>query len=286
MANPNTSQTQSKTTALSEIDQLRLENDQLKVQLTQAQKMTALGELVGTTTHEFNNVLMTIINYAKMGMRHEDPETRTKAFTKILAGGERAAKITNSVLGMARNRSEQFELTSIETLVQESLVLLEREMRKYRIEVELDFEDVPKAPVIGNQIQQVLLNLMINSRQAMQDGGRMIVRLRFDQHSKTVDLSVRDFGTGIPQDKLRKIFDPYFTTKSGPDESGKGGTGLGLAACRNIVEAHGGKIRVESTVGKGTCFTIKLPTTRPHVPAPKILGINSRVSSSAAPTAH
>jgi signal transduction histidine kinase len=74
-----------------------------------------------------------------------------------------------------------------------------------------------------------------------------------------VDLLVRDTGCGIPPDKLQRIFDPFFSTKSGPDESGRGGTGLGLASCRNIIEAHRGRIRVESTVGKGTAFTIKLP---------------------------
>lgn len=283
VTNPQYSQTQSKPTALSEIQQLKRENEQLKEQLTQAQKLTALGELVGTTTHEFNNVLMTIINYAKMGMRHEDPEIRNKAFSKILAGGERAAKITNSVLGMARNRSENFELTCIGKLIEESLVLLERELRKYRIEIELDIAEVPKAPVIGNQIQQVLMNLLINSRQAMPEGGRLILRLKFDQQAKTVDISVRDYGTGIPQDKLRKIFDPYFTTKAGPDETGKGGTGLGLAACKNIIDAHGGKIRVESSVGKGTCITIKLPTTRQSVPAPKFPGVVNQASSTTTP---
>ncbi|MEM7456127.1 MAG: ATP-binding protein [Planctomycetota bacterium] len=116
-------------------------------------------------------------------------------------------------------------------------------------------------------MQQVLLNLLINSRQAMPEGGNVIVRLQNDKANGCVDLSVRDYGTGIPQEKLRRIFDPYFSTKSGPDESGKGGTGLGLAACKNIIETHGGKIRVESTVGKGTCFTLKLPAYRPSVPA-------------------
>ncbi len=259
------------TQALSEADQLKGEIEFLKAQLSDAQKKIALGELVGTTTHEFNNVLMTIINYAKMGLRYEDAAMKEKAFTKILAGGERAAQITNSVLAMARNRSETFEMSSIKSLIEESLVLLEREMRKYRIDVELDLQDVPDAMVVGNQIQQVLLNLMINARQAMPDGGRLLIQLKHDEATRTNDIVVRDYGIGISQEKLRKIFDPYFTTKSGPDATGKGGTGLGLAACKNIVDSHGGKIRVESSVGVGTCFTIKLPISRakpkpPHMP--------------------
>ncbi|MEQ1902745.1 MAG: ATP-binding protein, partial [Pirellulaceae bacterium] len=140
--------------------------------------------------------------------------------------------------------------------------LLEREMQKYRVSVELEIDEVPKVPVVANQIQQVLLNLLTNARQAMPTGGRLLIRLSHDAVARTVDLFVRDFGTGIPPEKLSKIFDPYFTTKSGPDETGKGGTGLGLSACRTIIQAHQGKIRVESTVGKGTAFTIKLPLVR------------------------
>src|SRR6195256_3199230 len=100
----------------------------LKDQLAQAQKMTALGELVSTTTHEFNNVLMTIINYAKMGLRHKDAETRQKAFDKILTAGNRAARITNSILGFARNRTNTLEPTDMKKVVEDTLLLLEREM--------------------------------------------------------------------------------------------------------------------------------------------------------------
>lgn len=251
------------------IEQLRDEIEALKQQLNQAQRMTALGELVSTTTHEFNNVLMTIINYAKMGMRHDDKETRDKAFDKINKAGMRASKITNSVLGMARNRSEHFELTDVANLIDETMVLLEREMQKYRISVEMDFdENLPEIPVIGNQIQQVLMNLLINARQAMSQGGQLVIKLKQNQNAGTIDLSVRDYGPGISQEKLRRIFDPFYSTKSGPDETGKGGTGVGLSACKNIIEAHGGKIRVESSVGKGTCFTLMLPIEKPSTPAP------------------
>jgi signal transduction histidine kinase len=244
----------------------------LQRQLAHAQRLTALGELVGTTTHEFNNVLMTIINYAKLGLRHKDEATRDKALTKILAAGERAAKITNSVLGMARNRNEGFEPTDLARILDETLVLLERELSKYRISVERQIDATPPALANGNQIQQVLLNLLINARQAMQNGGRILIKLTHDAESDTVDLLVRDTGSGIPPDKLRRIFDPFFSTKSGPDETGKGGTGVGLSTCRSIIEAHRGRIRVESSVGKGTAFTIKLPVARQpeprHVPAP------------------
>lgn len=235
-------------------------------QLAQAQKLTALGELVGTTTHEFNNILMTIINYARLGLRHKDTPTRDKALEKILAAGERAAKITNTVLGVARNRSETFEPTNLTKIVEDALVLLERELSKYRISVERDLQPVPEVQAIGNQIQQVLLNLLINARQAMPQGGRCIIRLLHEPGSDTVDLVVRDTGTGIPADKLPRIFDSFYTTKQGPDETGRGGTGLGLSSCRHIVEAHRGRIRVESTPGKGTAFTIKLPVARASVP--------------------
>ena len=240
-----------------EISRLKQENQELRQRVDQMQRTTALGELVGTTTHEFNNILMTIINYAKLGMRHRDDETRDKALDKIHTASQRAAKITNSVLAMARNRSSAFEPTHLKTLIDETMILLEKEMNKYRISVELELESVPAIPLIGNQLQQVLLNLLINARQAMPNGGRLIIGL-VDQESD-VALSIRDFGTGIPQERLRRIFEPYYSTKNGPDESGKGGSGLGLSACKNIIETHGGKIRVESTVGVGTCFTLLLP---------------------------
>ena len=242
-----------------EIERLKQENKDLLQRIDQMQRSTALGELVGTTTHEFNNILMTIINYAKMGMRHRDDATRDKALDKILTASQRAAKITNSVLAMARNRGTGFEPTDLRALIEETMILLEREMNKYRISVELNLEPVPEVPVIGNQLQQVLLNLLINARQAMTEGGRLLIGLQDLAEQDQIALSIRDYGAGIPQDRLRRIFEPYFSTKNGPDASGKGGSGLGLSTCKNIVETHGGKIRVESTVGKGTCFTLLLP---------------------------
>lgn len=231
----------------------------LKQELAHAQRLTALGELTGTITHEFNNVLMTIINYARLGMRHTDRQTRDKSFDKILASANRAARITNSILGFARNRSGGLEPTDLARLVDDTLVLLEREMAKYRVVVETRLEPMPPVMANTNQIQQVLLNLLINARQAMPQGGRIWVQLTHDAAAETVELMVRDNGSGMTPETMRRIFEPFFTTKKGPDASGKGGTGLGLAMCHDIMEAHGGRIRVDSTPGKGTAITLKLP---------------------------
>jgi signal transduction histidine kinase len=242
-----------------DLQELQQQVDFLKQQVTQMQKLTALGELVSTTTHEFNNVLMTIINYAKLGLRHKDNATREKSFEKILAAGNRAAKITNGVLGMARNRTTNQEPTNLALVVEDTLLLLERELNKYHVTVDKNYAQVPEAMVCPNQIQQVLLNLLINARQAMPGGGRVAIKIALDAENNMIDLMIRDYGCGIPADKLPRIFDAFYTTKTGPDASGKGGTGLGLSLCREIIEAHRGRIRVDSSPGKGTAFTLKLP---------------------------
>lgn len=249
-------------TQSSELAHLREEVAALREQLAQSQRLATLGELTSTTVHEFNNVLMTILNYAKLGLRHKDEASRDKALDKIFQSAQRAAKITSTVLGAARNRSGAFEATPLVPLVEDSLVLLERELQKHRIRVERQFTEAPPIWAVGNEIQQVLLNLVINARQAMTSGGSLLIKIAPDATGEMVELTVRDTGCGIPADKLPRIFDPFFTTKTGPDSSGKGGTGLGLSACRTIIESHHGRLRVESTVGKGTAFVIKLPVAK------------------------
>ena len=231
----------------------------LRREVLEARKAATLGELLGTTTHEFNNALTTILNYAKLGLRHRDAPTRDKALERILSAGTRAAKITASILGMARRGTTRMEPVQLETLIEESLVLLEREMSKYRVQVEREYSPVPQVSANPGQVQQVLLNLLVNARQAMPQGGRLIIRLSRDPAVGFVDLMVRDTGCGMAPDVMRRMFEPHFSTKSGPDETGKGGSGLGLSACREIVEAHQGRIRVESALGKGTAITIRLP---------------------------
>jgi signal transduction histidine kinase len=243
------------------VDRSQIEQElaNLKEQLGHAQRMALIGELSSTTTHEFNNILMTILNYAKLGLRHKDEASRDKYFQRILDAANRATKITGSILAIARSRQGQFEPTALRPLVEDSLVLLEREFRKYRIHLESKLEDVPE--VIGNasQIQRVLLNLLVNARQATAEGGQVRLTLQYDPATDEVALTIRDSGSGISAEVLPKIFDPYFTTKAGPDASGKGGTGIGLSSCKEIIDAHRGRIRVESSVGKGTAFIIRLP---------------------------
>ena len=241
----------------------------LRRQLLEAQKAATLGDLLGTTTHEFNNALTTVLNYAKLGLRHRDQPTRDKALERILSASTRAAKITASVLGMARGGSARMEPVNLELLVEDVLVLLEREMTKYRVQVEREFAPVPKVSANPGQLQQVLLNLLVNGRQAMPQGGRLIIRLAHDALLGAVDLMVRDTGCGMTPDVMRRMFEPHFSTKAGPDETGKGGSGLGLTACREIVEAHKGRIRVESAPGKGTAITIRLPALKAATAAPQ-----------------
>ncbi len=224
-------------TADRQIADLQAQVQYLKNEMRKLQSMAALGELTGTATHEFNNVLMTVINYAKLGIRNRDDASRDKALSKILEASERAAKITNTILAQAKNRSESFEPTSLAEIIDSSLVLLEREMRNYRIAIETEIDPcLPLVTASGNQIGRVLLNLLINARQAITEGGTILIRLAPSKEDGWVELTVRDSGSGIPKESLPRIFESFYSTKSGPDESGKGGTGLGLAACKDIIE--------------------------------------------------
>lgn len=235
------------------------ETDQLRQQLLQAQRLSSVGALASSMAHEFNNILTTIINYAKLGLRAEgnDP-ARTQALEKILTGSQRAATLINSMLGYARNNALQRQLTDIVQLVEEALLLTDKDLRKHQIRVETKFYGRPQAPVVPGQIEQILLNLIINARQAMPRGGRLRIEVRENPRTRMVEISVADSGVGIRPEQLRKIFEPFYTTKQ-PDAQGSGGTGLGLSVCRQIIEQHQGRIRVQSLVGKGSTFTIKLP---------------------------
>jgi signal transduction histidine kinase len=235
------------------------EAEQLRQQLMQAQRLSSVGALASSVAHEFNNILTTIINYAKLGLRStSDTAARTQALERILKGGQRAANIVNSMLGFARANSTHRTPTDLALLVEEALTLTEKDLHKHRIQVDRRILARPTVNVIPGQIEQILVNLIINARQAMPRGGRLIVESRENRSAAMAEIRVADSGVGIPPEQLRMIFEPFYTTKA-PDENGHGGTGLGLSVCRQIIEQHHGRIRVESVVGKGSTFTVKLP---------------------------
>jgi signal transduction histidine kinase len=242
------------------------EAEQLRQQLMQAQRLSSVGAIASSVAHEFNNILTTIINYAKLGLKPEATDAgRMQALEKILKGSQRAAVIISSMLGFARNHSTSRELTDLVALVEEVLVLTEKDLSKHQVQVEKKFQGRPKAPVVRGQIEQIFINLIINARQAMPRGGHLRLEVRDNPPAGTVELKVSDTGVGIPRERLPLIFEPFYTTKE-PDEDGSGGTGLGLSVCRQIIEQHHGRIRVESVVGKGSTFTVKLPKRLPDDP--------------------
>ena len=232
--------------------------DDLEEQLRQAQKMSTIGAIASSTTHEFNNILTTVINYAKMGLRNTDEETREKAFTKILAAGQRAAKITTGMLSYARNSGDRQESIDLGELVTDLLLLVEKDLQKHRVGLETRLEDDVFAAINTSQVQQVLLNLVINARQAMDEGGQLTITVSRHAEDQMAEIMVADTGSGMTPETLGRIFDPFFSTKTA-DSQGQGGTGLGLSLCREIIESHQGRIRVESAVDRGTRFTLRFP---------------------------
>src|SRR5262245_22783817 len=234
------------------------ETEALRQQLLQAQRLSSVGELASSITHEFNNILTTIINSAKLGMRNPDPGEKQQAFDRIVKAGQRAATIASGMLAFARTTPTHRSNCDIARLVEGVLVLPEKDLMKHRVHVETRFLSRPLAWVVPGQIEQILVNLVINARQAMPHGGRLKIEVKENRPADMVEVRVWDTGVGMPPEQLRQIFEPFCTTKQ-PDEYGRGGTGLGLSVCRQIIEQHHGRIRVESVVGKGSTFTIKLP---------------------------
>lgn len=235
------------------------EAELLREQLLRAQRLSSVGTLASSVAHEFNNILTTIMNYAKLGLRPDcDEATRIHSLERVLKGSQRAATVISSMLGFARNNSTSRKMTDLVELVEEVLVLTEKDLRKHQVRVEKKFVGRPCAPIVRGQIEQILINLIINARQAMPRGGRLCVEVLENQKTQMAEIRVIDSGVGIPPEQLRMIFEPFYTTKS-PDENGHGGSGLGLSVCRQIIEQHQGRIRVESLPGRGSKFIVKLP---------------------------
>jgi signal transduction histidine kinase len=242
------------------------ERDLLRKQIVELQRISSLGVLAGSIVHELNNALTPILNYAKLGLRTNDPDYRTKSFEKILEGAQRATAIAGGVLGLVRPRADRREPADLGRLVEDVVLITSKDLQKHRVQLDLRIESRPLAVVNPAQIQQVLLNLVINARQAMPDGGRLTIGVGTDGERKWGEIRISDTGMGISPAHLRRIFEPFFTTKS-PDGTGLGGTGLGLPVCRDIVESHRGRLRVESKPGQGATFTLRLPV---HIETPTL----------------
>src|SRR5260370_12820383 len=186
------------------------EADQLREQLLRAQRLSSVGTLASSVAHEFNNILTTIMNYAKLGLRAETGEAaRLQALDKILKGSQRAASVISSMLGFARNQSTQRERTDIASLVEEVLVLTGKDLSKHQIKVETKLHARPQAPVIRGQIEQILLNLIINARQAMPRGGFLRLEARANKRPHNVEIPIADTGDSPPPVQLQRIFVPF-----------------------------------------------------------------------------
>jgi signal transduction histidine kinase len=243
------------------LEALREENKRLRWQVRELQRVSSLGVLAGSVCHELNNALTPILNYAKMGLKSKDNEFRNKSLDKILSAAQRATTITTGMLGLARPNLNRKATADLARLVEETIMLTAKDLEKHRVELVMNIRDRPMAIVCPPQIQQVLLNLIINARQAMgaQGHGRLTVNVGADSTGKWAEVSISDSGPGMEPAVLKRIFEPFFTTKPPGDESGLGGTGLGLPVCRDIIEAHQGRMRVESKPGQGATFTVRLP---------------------------
>src|SRR5262249_41372423 len=155
-----------------------------------------------SVAHEFNNILTTVINYAKIGLRSAGEDTSSKhAFEKILKSGQRAAGIVSSMLGYARSSSTQRTLVDLVALAEEVLLLTEKDLTKHRVRLEKRFLGRPKVPAVPGQIEQILINLIINARQAMPQGGRLLVEVRENRPAQMAEVRVADTGLGIPPEK-------------------------------------------------------------------------------------
>ena len=237
--------------------------DDLREQLTESQRLATIGTIAAVIAHEFNNLLTPIVSYSQYALQSAesakpDAELIKKALNKAFQSSTKAGRICTSMLGLARGESS-FGNVEIQRLVEETLLVLARDPQKDGIALRVQVQ--PGLAVQGDhvQLEQVLLNLLINARQAMLGRGGSITIKAQHTDAGELRLQVIDTGPGIPAKYLTKIFDPFFTTKGTTRKGEPKGTGLGLAICKEIIEHHKGRIEVQSELGKGSTFSVYLP---------------------------
>jgi two-component system, NtrC family, sensor kinase len=233
------------------------EKVRLEDQLLQAEKLSSIGLFAAGVAHEVNTPLAGISSYAQMLLKETTPDDpRHEALKKIEKQSFRASSIVNNLLNFARFSHSDFQELNLNSVMLEALSLLESQMSKSAVDVKLDLDpSLPGTLGNGGKLQQVFMNLFLNARDAMPTGGEL--KIRSYQEDSTLVVEVRDTGTGIKSEDIKRIYDPFFTTK----EVGKG-TGLGLAVSYGIIQEHSGRISVSSEPGKGTAFTLQFPVKR------------------------
>lgn len=253
---------------ISELKKTEIEKTKMQMQLLQSHKMESIGRLAGGLAHDFNNILTVILGYAEMA-KMELPEEYpvTEMITQIEEAAKTAVELNSQLLAFSRKQMLSFSVINLNTIITDMYKILSRLIGD-DIAIVLNLsEGVKNTEADKNQIKQVLMNLVINAKDAMPHGGTITISTENAQVDESIRddvntaleyvlLSVKDTGVGIPQDIINDIFEPFFTTK----ETGKG-TGLGLATVYGIVKQHSGFIKVFSTVNEGTEFKIYLPAT-------------------------
>jgi signal transduction histidine kinase/putative methionine-R-sulfoxide reductase with GAF domain len=224
-----------------------------EAQLIRSEKLAALGQLAAGIAHEIRNPL-TSINILIHSLRQNisSGESRSEDFKVIEEEIHRINEIVDQFLRFAKPAPPHLERTEVTSIFEEILQLLRPQMEKLRISVQKDFRSVPLITIDNEQMKQVILNLLMNSIQAMPEGGQFRLEGEVSKDGQWVELSIRDSGVGIPPEDMDKLFDPFFSTK-------EGGIGLGLSIAHRIIDQHHGKIEVTSNPNEGTIFTVYLP---------------------------
>jgi len=243
-----------------ELAERQEENDTLKLQIGQLQALANIGVSTCMIAHELNNLLTPAANYANLALDNpNDKALKEKALRKTVKNCVRATKIMESILAVANGETQDKKNVNLGNLVREIFSCLCRDFGKDGIAVQIEIPEDLTIRVIPVQMQQVLMNLILNAREAMLPHGGVLT-IKAKEVRDSVQIEVCDSGCGIEADDLDKIFEPFYTTKAERKASGEGGGfGLGLAFCRKVIRQNSGSISVESGLETGTRFTIKVP---------------------------
>lgn len=236
-------------------------------ELVRSSKLAALGTFSAGIGHEFNNLLAGIMGFAELGLMSDDVAEKDEALDVALRACRRGRSITSGLLTFARRGEARAGLHDLPELVDETLLLVERELAKVNVRVSRRYTPVSQVLCDPGQISQVVMNLMTNARDAMLQHGGGTITVELAQRDGWVELAVHDTGSGIPDELLDQVFQPFMTTKGALGGSSIPGTGLGLAICHGIVQSHNGTIAVRSAVGFGTTVTVRLPPASIVTPA-------------------